>query len=88
MPNEARWTDKTHHDLVCENLAKNIKTVIESGKADKTEIFFREESGKNELLYSTDSGKELSIKSLNRKIGIEALEKSVNKKNNGYEIER
>ncbi len=33
--NEARWTDKAHHDLVCKNLAKNIKTVCESGKADK-----------------------------------------------------
>lgn len=88
MPNEARWTDKSHHDLVCENLAKNIKTVIESGKADKTEIFFREESGKNELIFSTDSGKELNIKLLNRKIGIEPPEKSVNRKNNGYEIER
>lgn len=86
--NEARWTDKSHHDLVCENLAKNIKTVIESGKADKTEIFFREESGKNELIFSTDSGKELNIKLLNRKIGIEPPEKSVNRKNNGYEIER
>lgn len=69
MPGEARWTDKNHHDLVCKNLAKNIKTVIESGKADKTEIFFRYEDGKNELIYSTDSGKELNVKSLDKMIG-------------------
>lgn len=87
MPSEARWTDKTHHDLVCENLAKNIKTVIESKKADKTEIYFRDEKGKNELIYSSESKKELSVKSLNQKIGIESQEKSISK-NNSYEIER
>lgn len=88
MPEEARWTDKEHHDLVCENLAKNIKTVCESGKADKTEIFFRDENGKNELIYSTDKGKPLDVKTLNNKIGISSPEKSISKNANGYEIER
>lgn len=88
MPSEARWTDKAHHDLVCENLAKNIKTVIDSGKADKAEIYFRDEEGKNELVYSTDSKKELNVKSLNQKIGVSALEKSVSKNKNSYGIER
>ena len=88
MPEEARWTDKEHHDLVCENLAKNIKTVCESGKADKTEIFFRDENGKNELIYSTDKGKPLNVKTLNNKIGISSPEKSISKNANGYEIER
>ncbi len=86
MPGEARWTDKSHHDKVCVNLAKNIKAVIESGKADKTEIFFRDEEGKNELIYSSDSGKELNVKSLERKIGASALEKSAGR--NSYETER
>ena len=80
MPGEARWTDKAHHDTVCEKLAENIKTVIESGKADSTEIFFRDESGKNELVYSSDSKKELSVKSLNQKIGTVVFEKPLNKK--------
>lgn len=88
MPEEARWTDQAHHDLVCENLAKNIKTVIESGKADKTEIFFRDESGKNELIFSTNDKKEFNVKTLNKKIGVDVQEKSIAKKRNNYEIER
>ena len=86
MPEEARWTDQAHHDLVCENLARNIKAVMDSGKADKTEIFFREESGKNELIYTTDSKKEFSVKSLNLKIGVPVPDRSRNK--DGYKIER
>lgn len=88
MPEEARWTDKAHHDLVCENLAKNIKSVIESGKADKTEIFFRDESGKNELIFSTDNKKELNVKALNKKIGVPTQEKSISKDKSSYEFER
>lgn len=83
MPGEARWTDKPHHDMVCGNLAKNIKAVIESGKADKAEIFFRDEKGKNELIYSSESGKELNVKSLERKIGATALEKSAGRNSYG-----
>ncbi|WP_297648966.1 zeta toxin family protein [uncultured Treponema sp.] len=86
--NESRWTDKNHHDLVCENLAENIKTVCESGEADKTEIYFRDESGKNELIFSTDDGKPLNVKSLNIKIGIAPSEKSIDKNKSGCEIER
>ena len=70
MPPEARWTDKAHHDSVCENLAKNIKTVYDSGSADKTEVFFRDGSGKNELIYTSDAGVAPDIKSLNKKIGV------------------
>ncbi len=88
MPSEARWTDKTHHDLVCENLAQNIKTVCESGKADAAEIYFRDESGKNELIFTTDNGKPLNVKSLNSKIGIISPEKSISKNKSGHEIER
>ena len=88
MPEEARQTDQAHHDLVCENLAKNIKTVIESGKADKTEIFFRDESGKNELIFSTNDKKEFNAMTLNKKIGVDVQEKSIDKKKNSYEIER
>lgn len=86
--NEARWTDKNHHDLVCENLSKNIKIVCESGKADKTEIYFRDESGKNELIFTTDNNKPLNIKFLSNKIGIFSSERHINKKVNGYEIGR
>ena len=88
MPEEARWTDKAHHDLVCENLAKNIKTVIESGKADKTEIFFRYESGKNELIFSTDDNKELNVYFLDKMIGVASQGKSIIKNKSSYEIER
>lgn len=89
MPNEARWTDKAHHDLVCESLAKNIKTVIESEKADSAEIFFSDEFGRNERIYSTGSGKALNVSLLNKKIGIESLEKTLKKhKDDDYEIGR
>lgn len=86
--NEARWTDKNHHDLVCENLAKNIKTVIESEKADCTEIFFRDESGRNERIYSTGNGKYLDENLLNKKIGIEPLEKTLKRNRDDYGIGR
>lgn len=85
---EARWTDKAHHDLVCEKLAENIKTVIESGKADRAEIFFRYESGKNEMIFSTAAGKELDVKSLEGKIAAASPEKSVKKSRACYGIER
>ena len=67
---------------------ENIKTVIESGKADKTEIFFRDESGKNELIFSTNDKKEFNVETLNKKIGVDVQEKSIAKKKNNYEIER
>lgn len=89
MPNEARWTDKAHHDLVCENLAKNIKTVLESGKADSAEIFFRDEAGRNEQIYSTENGKAFDVNLLNKKIGVEPLEKSLDRnRDDGYGIRR
>ena len=84
MPPEARWTDKAHHDSVCENLAKNIKTVYDSGSADKTEIFFRDGSGKNELIYTSDAGVAPDIKSVNKKIGV--VQKTERGKD--FEIER
>lgn len=88
MPDEARWTDKAHHDLVCEKLAENIKTVIESGKADRAEIFFRYESGRNEMIFSTAAGKELNVKSLEGKIAATSPKKSVKKTRTGCGIER
>ncbi len=40
-PKEARFTDKKHHDLVVQNLAKNIKEVQKSGLVDHMQIFAR-----------------------------------------------
>lgn len=41
-PQEARYTPKEHHDLVCENLAQNIEQVCQSGFVDKVEIYKRD----------------------------------------------
>lgn len=86
--NEARWTDKTHHDLVCENLAKNIKTVYESGMADKIEVFSRFENGKNELIYSSEKDGEPNIIKINKVLDIGGPENKIKRNKNGYEIER
>jgi len=40
-PNEARATRKQDHDIVVENLAKNIAEVYESGLADRFRVFGR-----------------------------------------------
>lgn len=40
-PKEARFTDKKHHDLVVQNLVKNIKEVQKSGLVDHMQIFAR-----------------------------------------------
>ncbi len=40
-PNEARFTQKEHHDLVVKNLAKNVKEVAKSGLVDNMQIFAR-----------------------------------------------
>lgn len=39
---EARYTDKTHHDLVIKNLARNAELVYKSGLVDYLEIHSRE----------------------------------------------
>lgn len=88
LPKEARWTDKNHHDLVCENLAQNIKVVYNSGFADKTEIYYRDETGKNEKIYSSDNKIPPNIRELNSKIGIKTSNQQNNKKQKDFEIER
>lgn len=40
-PSEARYTPKEHHDLVIQNLAKNIKEVQNSDLVDRLQIFTR-----------------------------------------------
>lgn len=40
-PKEARFTPKEHHDLVVENLSKNIKEVAKSGLVDNMQVFVR-----------------------------------------------
>lgn len=86
--NEVRWTDKAHHDLVCENLAKNIKTVYESGFADKVEVFSRYENGKNELIYSSEKDGVPNVQKINKVLKFETKENKVNRNNMRYEIER
>lgn len=39
---EARYTDKAHHDLVIKNLAHNTELVYKSGLVDYLEIHSRE----------------------------------------------
>lgn len=82
---EARWTDKNHHDLVCQNLSKNIKVVCKSGLVDEISIFFRHENNKNELLYT---GIEPNTNKLDKLLGINTLNKTYNKRSNDYGIDR
>ena len=68
-PEEARWTDKAHHDAVVKKLAKNIKEVYDSRKADKIEVYFRDEYNNNRQIYTSESQKPPSVKELNSYIG-------------------
>ena len=38
-PSEARYTDKSHHDLIIDNLAKNVETVSNSPYVDNLKVF-------------------------------------------------
>lgn len=38
-PSEARYTDKSHHDLIIDNLAQNVETVSKSSYVDNLKIF-------------------------------------------------
>lgn len=88
LPSEARWTDKAHHDIVCENLAKNIKIVYESRVADKMEVFSRSESGKNELIYSSEKDGVPNTRKINKILELDTQENTKDRKKVGYEIER
>ncbi len=67
---EARWTDKAHHDTIVENLAKNIRAVYNSNMADKMEVYFRNEYNINKQIYTSESKNSPSVKKLNSYIGI------------------
>lgn len=71
-PKEARFTDKKHHDLVVQNLAKNIKEVQKSGLVDHMQIFARVPvKGKtNEFqqkeIYNSNSNKAVNTATINK----------------------
>ncbi len=71
-PKEARFTDKAHHDLVVQNLAKNIKEVFKSGLVDNMQVFVRT-AGKgkdNDLpkkeIYNSNSKKMVNTETINK----------------------
>ncbi len=68
-PKEARWTNKDHHDMVCQNLADNILKVYESGLVDEMEIFSRDEMGNNKIIYTSKSSTAPSVNAINNELG-------------------
>ena len=52
-PLEARYTDKSHHDLVVKNLPENVEKVFKSGLVDRMKVFDREK-----LLFDSKLDKE------------------------------
>lgn len=52
-PQEARYTPKEHHDLVCENLAQNIEKVCQSGFVDKVQIYKRDKEN-TQCIFKSD----------------------------------
>ncbi|MWV63007.1 AAA family ATPase [Helicobacter saguini] len=73
MPNEARYTPKDKHDIVCENLAKNINEVYLSGFTDSLKIFIRNDIAGLKIEKFFDS-------TLDSNLDIEKLEKIINDK--------
>jgi|GEM_PF-6348759 len=57
-PEEARYTDKFHHDLIVNNLAQNVEIVSNSSYVDNLKVF-----NVNSKIYdmSTDKIKNLKL---------------------------
>ena len=66
MPNEARFTDKAHHDLVVSCLADNIKEVYDSNLVDNMKIYIRTNNSYEELKITNST---FDVKLLNKYIG-------------------
>ncbi|NCD01283.1 zeta toxin [bacterium] len=71
-PKEARFTDKKHHDVVVQNLAKNIQEVQNSGLVDHMQIFARiptkgtENESQQKEIYNNNSNKTVNISTINQ----------------------
>lgn len=71
-PKEARFTDKKHHDVVVQNLAKNIQEVQKSGLVDHMQIFARTlvKGTENEFhqkeIYNNNSNKAVNIATIDQ----------------------
>lgn len=72
----ARTVDRNHFDEVVGNLAQNVKTVLDSGKADQLIVYSR-----NKLLFdSKTDDKEKILQIINDKLNV--LNKDLNLRNN------
>lgn len=73
-PKEARFTPKEHHDVVVENLSKNIKEVEKSKLADNMQIFVRTPSKENSQIfeskeiYNSNSKKPVNVATIDKHI--------------------
>ncbi|MBN1838860.1 MAG: zeta toxin family protein [Campylobacterales bacterium] len=71
-PKEARFTDKKHHDVVVQNLAKNIQEVQNSGLVDHMQIFVRiptkgtENEFQQKEIYNSSLSKIVNISTINQ----------------------
>ena len=71
-PKEARFTDKKHHDVVVQNLAKNIQEVQKSGLVDHMQIFARtpvrgtENEFQQKEIYNNNSNKAVNITTIDQ----------------------
>ncbi|MBZ7980339.1 zeta toxin family protein [Campylobacter sp. RM12640] len=75
-PNEARFTDKVHHDIVVDNLANNIKEVQKSGLVDNMKIYSRILDKKTGMfnqveIYNSDLKPKVNIATINKYLGLE-----------------
>ncbi|MDX9814405.1 MAG: zeta toxin family protein [Sulfurimonas sp.] len=76
-PREARYTDKTHHDLIVDNLAQNVEIVSKSPYVDNLKVFTTK--GK---IYDRNIDKSKDLKStiqqeLDRDIALKEKQKRV-----------
>ncbi len=58
-PSEARYTDKSHHNLIVDNLAQNVETVSKSSLVDNLKIFTI-----NGKIYDRNIDKSKDLKSI------------------------
>ena len=73
-PEEARAVPKEHHDLVCENLAKNIKEISKSNLVDNMAVYARVASKENPNIFAY---KELYNKNSNKLANTATIDKYI-----------
>lgn len=80
-PKEARYTDKSHHDIIVEKLAENVEYVYNSGLVDNLKMFTKFKK----VYDSADINKYDLKETINKVLNFEEREKISKSRGKGFE---